>query len=82
MKLYEEEINSMVKDFHEQARDMGWWLAHDRLVDKSEPYGPPADTTYYYVATKLLLIHSEISEAVKTTNYPAAICWKSSWPTL
>ena len=40
MKLYEEEINSMVKDFHEQARDMGWWLAHDRLVDKSEPYGP------------------------------------------
>ena len=65
MKCYKKEINSMVSDFHEQAHEMGWWVHHDKLVEAHRIHVSPADTTYHYVAAKLLLIHSEISEAVK-----------------
>ena len=63
MKLYKEEVNSMVRDFHKQAREMGWWLAPEWFLHDDNRAAGSHD--YHHIAAKLLLIHSEISEAVK-----------------
>lgn len=45
-------IDAMVDECHERARSAGWWSEVD-----------PSDK--YHIATKLCLIHSEISEALE-----------------
>lgn len=55
-----EQINELVKDIHSKNIEAGWWNdpeTGESLLDKS--YAP------YVIATKMLLIGTEISEAVE-----------------
>lgn len=55
------EINNLVSTVHEMAVDHGWWDDKQNFKSDCEPH---------YIAAKLSLVHSEVSEAVEVLRNP------------
>lgn len=50
-------LNDMSKEIYQQNRNVGWWTKKDQTLDKKE--------MATLIASKLALVHSEVSEALE-----------------
>ena len=66
--MAEKTIRQMMHEVHENARDHGWWDAHK--VEGDPDGAPLRDLTVDEILSKVMLVVTELSEAVEDARLP------------